>query len=385
VRFSVLLPTRDRLELLQLAIASVRTQDYDDWEVVVSDNVSKQDVASYVASLADARIRYVRTPGPISVTDNWNYALRASTGDYVIMLGDDDALARGCLSRLAAVIASCGPPEVIYVDALQYAYPNVFPDRPGAFVRRGYTEFLRNPRARVPFWLEPAYARELVRATMSFRIAFGFNMQHFVVSRTMIDQLSRDGDFYRSPYPDYYAANALFLVATKMLAVPESLVVIGISPRSFGYFFVNQREDQGDSFLNNAPDQEMREKLRSIILPGTTLLSSWLYAIETLRAAIPAARDLPIDYQRYRLLQIHATFTRAGLPGVKKLLPLLRPTEIAAGGLLGGLMGLARLVPGALGDALTSRLRDRFALNPPFDLQIRDVPYRNILELVESS
>jgi glycosyltransferase involved in cell wall biosynthesis len=384
VKFSVLLPTRDRLDLLRLAIESVRTQDHADWEIVVSDNASKDNVAGYVASLDDDRIRYVRTPGPIPVTRNWNRALDSATGDYVIMLGDDDALAKGSLGRLAVLIGNRDP-DLVYVDALQYAYPNVFPDHPTAFVRRGYTEFLRDPLVHGPFWLEPARTREFVRATMSFRITFGFNMQHFVVSRRMVERLSRDGEFYRSPYPDYYAANALFLEASKMLAVPETLVVIGISPRSFGYFFVNQREDQGDSFLDNAPDPELREKLRPIVLPGTTLLSSWLYAMEVLRESIPAARELPIDYDRYRLLQIHATFKRAGLAGVRKLLPLLRPAEIAKAGALGGLLGLSRIAPARLGVALTTRLRDRVALNPAFDLQLRDVPYQNILELVAAS
>ena len=34
MKFSVLLPTRDRLELLRLAVETVRRQDYDDWEII---------------------------------------------------------------------------------------------------------------------------------------------------------------------------------------------------------------------------------------------------------------------------------------------------------------------------------------------------------------
>jgi hypothetical protein len=40
VRFSALIPTKDRVSLLRLAVRSVRDQDYDDWEIVVSDNAS---------------------------------------------------------------------------------------------------------------------------------------------------------------------------------------------------------------------------------------------------------------------------------------------------------------------------------------------------------
>ncbi len=49
---SVLLPTRNRLEYLRTAIETVRRQDDGDWELVVSDNDSEEDIAGHVASLA---------------------------------------------------------------------------------------------------------------------------------------------------------------------------------------------------------------------------------------------------------------------------------------------------------------------------------------------
>ena len=80
MKFSVLLPTRNRLEYLRYAIETVLRQDYQNWEVIVSDNCSEDDIAGYVASLNDPRICYVRTDTFVPVTDNWNNALRLSTG-----------------------------------------------------------------------------------------------------------------------------------------------------------------------------------------------------------------------------------------------------------------------------------------------------------------
>jgi len=56
VKISVLLPTRDRLELLKFAVASVLSQRYRDWEIVISDNASTEDVRGLVESLGDERI-----------------------------------------------------------------------------------------------------------------------------------------------------------------------------------------------------------------------------------------------------------------------------------------------------------------------------------------
>jgi len=38
MKFSVLIPTRNHLDLLSYAIETVRRQDYSDWEIIVSDN-----------------------------------------------------------------------------------------------------------------------------------------------------------------------------------------------------------------------------------------------------------------------------------------------------------------------------------------------------------
>ena len=100
MKFSVLLPTRNRLDLLSYAIETVRRQDYLDWEIIVFDNVSEEDIQGYVRSLNDSRIKCYRTEKLVPVTDNWNNALSKSNGDYVIMLGDDDCLMEGYFSTL---------------------------------------------------------------------------------------------------------------------------------------------------------------------------------------------------------------------------------------------------------------------------------------------
>src|ERR1700742_1348266 len=105
MKFSVLLPTRNRLKYLKYAVSSVLRQDYDNWEIIISDNDSYENIAEYVASLNDARIKYFRTEKFVSVTDNWNNSMNLSTGDYVIMLGDDDILLKNYFSKMAELLS----------------------------------------------------------------------------------------------------------------------------------------------------------------------------------------------------------------------------------------------------------------------------------------
>jgi glycosyltransferase involved in cell wall biosynthesis len=89
-KFSVLVPTRDRVEYLRQAVESVLYQDYGDWEICIADNVSSDSTREWVEGLDDPRILYSRTEQLIPVTENWNRCLSMSSGDYVVMLGDDD-------------------------------------------------------------------------------------------------------------------------------------------------------------------------------------------------------------------------------------------------------------------------------------------------------
>lgn len=307
MKFSVLLPTRNRLELLSRAIETVRRQDYGNWEIIVSDNFSEEDVAGYIKSLGDSRIKYFRTDRFIPVTDNWNNALDNSEGDYVIMLGDDDCLMKGYFSFLSGLIEKFDALDFAYTSAFLYAYPDVLPSFPDGFLQTyGARRIFQS--ASEPFWLERSEALAFANDSLNFRVTFDYNMQFSLVSRTLIEKLKRYGPFYQSPYPDYYASNAMMLKAEHILVVPQPLVTIGISPKSFGCYYFNDAENDGNKFLNNIPDKEIADRLREVVLPGTTMNTSWLIAMETLAVNFGAELGIKVNYARYRLIQILAIY-----------------------------------------------------------------------------
>jgi glycosyltransferase involved in cell wall biosynthesis len=298
VKFSALLPTRNRLEYLRFAVDTVRRQDYDDWEIVISDNASDQDIRGWVESLHDGRIKYLRTDRFLPVTDNWNRSLDNSTGDWVIMLGDDDGLMPGYFRRAASLIAKFGQPDLIYTSGYLYAYPGVLPDHPeGLLNHYRNASFLR--AASAPFWLPSGKSRRLVSDSLDFKMRFTYNMQYSLISRGLINAMLRDGPFFQSPFPDYYATNVMFLKASKILIDPEPMVAIGITPKSYGFFLFNNREVEGVDFLQT--DEMMRvAPPKHKLLPGTNMNTSWLLAMEV----VAANYGLRLNYDRYRRLQI---------------------------------------------------------------------------------
>jgi len=309
MKFSVMLPTRNRLDLLSNTIETVRRQNYSDWEIIVFDNFSEEDIVGYVQSLNDPRIKCYRTDKFVPVTDNWNNALAKSNGDYVIMLGDDDGLMQGYFSTLKKVIEEYDAPDFIYTSAFLFAYPGVMPGFPDGFLRPyGRGKIYRN--ARKPFWLEKSESVALVNHSINFRTSFTYNAQVYLVSRKLIQDMGKYGSFYQSPYPDVYAANALMFKAKRILIVPQPLVTIGISPKSFGFYYYNDLERKGNEFLKNIPDHDMTLRLQQVILPGTDSNTSWLLSMESLAKNFGDEGNLRVNYARYRLRQICVVYAR---------------------------------------------------------------------------
>jgi len=303
MKFSIALPTRNRLEYLRYAVETVRRQDYADWEIVISDNCSEDDIAGYVAALADPRIRHYRAEGPLPVTDNWNNALAQCTGDYVTMLGDDDGLMPGYFHRLRELIARFSQPDFVYTGAYLFTYPGVIPDAPRSrFQPYGYAFFLQGVQE--PYLMPRAEALRAVATALDFRVRYGFNMQFVTVRHDFIRSLRPQGPFYQSPFPDYYAMNVLFLKAQRILVCPDPLVAIGVTPKSYGYYHNNRAEAAGMEFLNGSRQLDVPAHLQAVVLPGSNINTSWLLAIDAIKQHYAAELPRDVSYGRYRLLQL---------------------------------------------------------------------------------
>jgi glycosyltransferase involved in cell wall biosynthesis len=106
-RFSVIIPTYNREHLLPLAVKSVLTQSFDDFELVISNGGSTDNTKEVVSAIDDPRIRYIESTGKLTAGDNYQQGLNAATGELITFLSDDDAYAPNLLE---------------YVDQIQKNY-----------------------------------------------------------------------------------------------------------------------------------------------------------------------------------------------------------------------------------------------------------------------
>jgi glycosyltransferase involved in cell wall biosynthesis len=102
--FSIVLPTRNRADLLVFAVRSVLNQTFGNYELIISDNLSVDETSAVAQSFGDERIKYFRSEKSLSMGDNYELALSHAKGEFVTFLSDDDAYAKIFLERMHGII-----------------------------------------------------------------------------------------------------------------------------------------------------------------------------------------------------------------------------------------------------------------------------------------
>jgi len=98
---SLVIPTKDRCDLLVETLDSVRGQTYAHLEAIVVDDGSSDGTADYLKTVAaaDARIRPLLRQGITGGANACrNQGAQAATGEYIIFLDSDDLLTSECLA-----------------------------------------------------------------------------------------------------------------------------------------------------------------------------------------------------------------------------------------------------------------------------------------------
>ena len=103
-RVSVFIASYDRRHYLAEAIASVLRGNYQDYEVIVSDDAGPLENREVVAACGDRRVRYRRNPVRLGIAGNHLAALREAQGEYFAILNDDDVWEPELLATLVPIL-----------------------------------------------------------------------------------------------------------------------------------------------------------------------------------------------------------------------------------------------------------------------------------------
>ena len=277
MKFSVLLPTRNGGKYLKSCIESVLSQDYKDMELIVFDNANTDNTAEVVNSYSnDKRLKYYRTDSVVSVTDNWNNALKKSSGDYVLMMGDDDFLLPGYFDTLDKTIKENDFPDGISYFGYSFIYPDAVDNKEGYYLdpHYDYEKKLIDSKKMTKNQL-----RSIVYDMFKFKNRVPLNTLPHIWSRKVINRV--DGELFRPPYPDHFALNAIFLKANSWVFSKKKLYIIGVTPKSYGHYVFSDNEQKGgEDYLGISGDFPGQ-------LPGSALINNMYVWLQLLKDNYP--------------------------------------------------------------------------------------------------
>ena len=142
---SVVIPTFNRSASVRRAIASVLTQTFQDFEVIVVDDGSTDDTEASVNGIADRRVRLVRHDSRRGGSVARNTGIRAGSAPFVAFLDSDDEWLPMKLERQLEVFGRAGDrlglvyagTERVYADGSKDVH---IPSRPDDLVPALLTE-----------------------------------------------------------------------------------------------------------------------------------------------------------------------------------------------------------------------------------------------------
>jgi len=116
--FSIVIPCYNRPEELRRTLQSCLAQDYPDFEAIVVDDGSQEDVASVVDGFGDPRLRYLRQANAGACAAR-NRGIDAARGHWIALLDSDDTFDREKLSICQDFIlretqTRTGAPDLIF-------------------------------------------------------------------------------------------------------------------------------------------------------------------------------------------------------------------------------------------------------------------------------
>lgn len=255
VKFTVIIPTRERVDTLLHCLRTIVAQDYADLTIIVSDNFSQDNTREVVASFSDSRIQYINPGKRMSMTHHWEFALSHVTTGWVMIVGDDDGLLPGALTKIAQIISHTGCSALIS-DVCRYDWPNNL-CKDGTVVvplNKGFE--WRDSRV----WLDKVMRGDAYYMDLPCLYTGG------VVDSGIVNRIrGLRGDFYFSMTPDIYSGIAVASSLDRYVMLKEPIAVAGRSSKSMaaaGAGFANSASILQQFLLDdNIPfDSRLREE-----------------------------------------------------------------------------------------------------------------------------
>jgi len=296
MKVSIIIPTRERAQYLNYSIQTALKIEDDKTEIVVCDNASQDNTMDVVKKFSDPRLKYVNTGARISMRENFNFALNASAGDYVVFFGDDDGILPGQFKFLRQLLETHQPDGISW-DRITYGWPvEGYGKKTGGvrlYQRSTYgAEYAYDPRERNLDALMGCRLSALQPSTP--------NIYHGCVSRAYLNKAAPSPEvFFDSAIPDVNFEYRATMTGGKFLHADHPFSINGHSPASTGGAHHGARTDSEGGDAGRAFTAETRaDSLQDIFEHALTVPLAFFSTLETVQKRMMYSDHKP-DYKQW--------------------------------------------------------------------------------------
>jgi glycosyltransferase involved in cell wall biosynthesis len=125
--FSIGVTTYNRPELLKQTLASIITQTFVNFEIIVGNDYIQEPLSADLLGIRDPRIRFVNHPQNLGEALNMNTLLDLSQGRYFTWQCDDDLYAPNFLEEVHSALVKFNLPPCVFTS-YEFIYGTSFPD-----------------------------------------------------------------------------------------------------------------------------------------------------------------------------------------------------------------------------------------------------------------
>ena len=241
---SIVLPCTELRPRLRGMVAEILQSANQDFEIVVFINSS--DAPSddqFFQGLNDSRLKVVYSKIFLNVAESWTMATKASSGNYVWLLGDDDFVLKEQLESVITTLLKFQP-QCFTFNGASY----VFPSHLTSDLALGASSHFRISKKYLGR-INLSERTKVVRNMFKFNPLVPLNLQLHIFSREIFKLI---GGKFEMPYPDHIAITKFYFMSSSILAVDKKLCFVGMSENSYGVSAYSNRVDVGSNYLGLA-------------------------------------------------------------------------------------------------------------------------------------
>lgn len=235
--FSIVIPARNRTDTLQYTLETCLDQDFEDYEVVLSDNSDEGNTAVYelYQRMDDPKLHYYRTPRSLPLQRSFEYAYLMARGAFIISLGADDGVMPWMLRELSDVRRQYPNEEIIMWQAGGYDWPrsqnqSKLNTRNMLYMEKrhqpGSLEIELVPAAKIMQRVEKEADWMYTMPTLYIRSGFKRSYMQTLLEKT--------GRMWGGLNQDIYTGVVNLCICEHILCVNNILAVVGCSGNSLG-------------------------------------------------------------------------------------------------------------------------------------------------------